>query len=917
MDLGEFEQEKLGSGTVDIVVVIPVFRHSVFVADAVASALAQGTARAYRILIVDDGCPHAETRRIAITLATAYSERVEYTRRINGGLSAARNTGIDYALSRWPSVRAIQFLDADNQIEPMALDRAFTLLMSDPKIGWVYPDIAMFGSIDSYFDYSGPYSILRHLACNLSEAGSMVRREVFEHGCRFDELMRLGYEDWEFWWQCIEAGFTGRHVPFFGLRYRKRPESMLSETERERASVLSYMRRKHHALLAPRSLLAFEALEAPRYAILRAGQAKICSDIRQPGGEIRVAELIHRIEAAYRQPHLHAAPRLIVATSDAVLQLLASMRLDRFVFWWLEQQLSMDRSIHVAAVQIVAMPSTETVTVNRLEHPYWPVLAGGVHLITLSQSVLHSCLKDPQTNWIRSLLTASPEPVTSILRIELPPRLLADPEFPGVSYEFPDVTYGWFDFFQQLHTSVQRPTISFAPAKVRTITPYAEAGDVLTELLESGPLLPVALNSSRDIAFVLPIVAYGGVEKVALHIAEQFRKRGWRCHLVVLAKEAMLSKEWRATFDSIAFFHDNALYEWSEARQYLGTTYPKWVTDGDNRSLEGLLLPMNAVVNFHSGALHGIVSKLRRKGVATAASLHLTDVSIFGREVGHPMLSFGYEHVYDLFVPCSRSLLQWCHALGIPRDKLVVVPNAPAIELTSAEIGGVLARRASRNSRPLRLNVLFLGRLDRQKGLDRLAAIINRSRDVGLSINWRIVGSAVVEPADDGLLREVVHLIEPPVHRQADLAKLYEWADVLLVPSHWEGLPLTILEAAQFGVVPVAAGVGAIEEVVVDRETGFILEDAPCDEFAAGAVRVLAELAEDPSLLARLSRQAGEAMDRTWEAGCREFIERIEAVVAKNAVGVPATGLYADPSEPSGHPQSSSASSSAANHKEE
>ncbi len=49
---------------------------------------------------------------------------------------------------------------------------------------------------------------------------------------RFDETMREGFEDWDFWLQAIAAGFVGRHLPRAGFQYRKRMESMLAESER-------------------------------------------------------------------------------------------------------------------------------------------------------------------------------------------------------------------------------------------------------------------------------------------------------------------------------------------------------------------------------------------------------------------------------------------------------------------------------------------------------------------------------------------------------------------------------------------------------------------------------------------------------------------------------------------------------------
>src|SRR3546814_10517349 len=59
--------------------------------------------------------------------------------------------------------------------------------------------------------------------------------------------MRLGFEDWDFWLQAIGLGYVGRHVESMGLRYRKRPESMLSNSERDRSEILGYMRRKHRS----------------------------------------------------------------------------------------------------------------------------------------------------------------------------------------------------------------------------------------------------------------------------------------------------------------------------------------------------------------------------------------------------------------------------------------------------------------------------------------------------------------------------------------------------------------------------------------------------------------------------------------------------------------------------------------------
>ena len=81
-----------------LAVVIPVYQHSVLLEEAVISALNQETDFTLVIVIVNDGCPMPETHQTCLDFAMAAPDRVCYVKRQNGGLSAARNTGIDHVL---------------------------------------------------------------------------------------------------------------------------------------------------------------------------------------------------------------------------------------------------------------------------------------------------------------------------------------------------------------------------------------------------------------------------------------------------------------------------------------------------------------------------------------------------------------------------------------------------------------------------------------------------------------------------------------------------------------------------------------------------------------------------------------------------------------------------------------------------
>jgi glycogen(starch) synthase len=94
----------------------------------------------------------------------------------------------------------------------------------------------------------------------------------------------------------------------------------------------------------------------------------------------------------------------------------------------------------------------------------------------------------------------------------------------------------------------------------------------------------------------------------------------------------------------------------------------------------------------------------------------------------------------------------------------------------------------------------------------------------------------------------------------ADLSRLYQLADILVVPSRYEPFGLVVLEGMLYGLPIVAAAVGGPREILQDRETGLL--------FAPGNVSALAEnvvrLVEDPALRDRLGAAAAHEVRKKW-----------------------------------------------------
>lgn len=187
-----------------ISVIIPAYNAAAFLRNAIESALRQ-TLPALEILVVDDGS-RDETGRIA----ASYGAPVRCLRRENGGLSAARNTGIEAAQGEW-----LAFLDADDLWPEdhlasqwaVASQTGADLVFSDARVvspqreweswvqrsghGWVssLPDAAF----DDAFN-----RLLRRGSFALPSA-VMVRREIVVQAGGFDEGMRPGPEDLDLW----------------------------------------------------------------------------------------------------------------------------------------------------------------------------------------------------------------------------------------------------------------------------------------------------------------------------------------------------------------------------------------------------------------------------------------------------------------------------------------------------------------------------------------------------------------------------------------------------------------------------------------------------------------------------------------------------------------------------------------------
>ncbi|GAB4490110.1 MAG: hypothetical protein OHK0031_13650 [Anaerolineales bacterium] len=161
---------------------------------------------------------------------------------------------------------------------------------------------------------------------------------------------------------------------------------------------------------------------------------------------------------------------------------------------------------------------------------------------------------------------------------------------------------------------------------------------------------------------------------------------------------------------------------------------------------------------------------------------------------------------------------------------------------------------AARAARPGLLRILFLGSLIPRKGLDTLLTALASLPPQAFSLD--IIGSTAADPPYAAqIARRAARLPFVRLHgalADAPLAEKLAAADLLVVPSSYEGFGIVYLEGMAFGLPAIGTTSGAAAEIISPGLTGYLI--APGDSHTLAAH--LLELAQNRARLAELSRNA-------------------------------------------------------------
>lgn len=218
-----------------IAVIIPAYNYARYLDDCVQSVLDQ-THKADEIIVVDD-----ESTDNTKEVCDKYP--VKYIWQKNKGLSGARNTGIREATSQF-----ILCLDADDMLRPDSI-KEYLELADENTIAQL--GVTLFGAQTATHRPPGAnYESMKRT--NSVYCNSVFPKSLWEKVGGYDEseTMRLGWEDYLFWFECFKAGAVLKTGEYISLLYRRHGSTMTHETTHPNLDkIKAYMKDKHPELL--------------------------------------------------------------------------------------------------------------------------------------------------------------------------------------------------------------------------------------------------------------------------------------------------------------------------------------------------------------------------------------------------------------------------------------------------------------------------------------------------------------------------------------------------------------------------------------------------------------------------------------------------------------------------------------------
>jgi len=209
-------------------IIVPCYKQAQYLPETLDSVMAQ-TYSNWECVIVNDGSPD-NTEEVAQSYCKK-DQRFKYVYRENGGLAAARNTGIRNSKGEF-----ILPLDSDDIILPTFLEKTVNAMINNPNAKLACSDAEHFGAKNDKWPIA-EYSYTSLLFSNPFVCTSLFRRKDYDRTNGYNEKMKKGWEDWDFWLQLLSESDTVINIREHLFLYRAKECSMIIDANKREKEI--------------------------------------------------------------------------------------------------------------------------------------------------------------------------------------------------------------------------------------------------------------------------------------------------------------------------------------------------------------------------------------------------------------------------------------------------------------------------------------------------------------------------------------------------------------------------------------------------------------------------------------------------------------------------------------------------------
>ena len=222
-----------------ISIIIPCYNDAVYIEQSVNSALNQSYSN-IEVIVVDDGS-NEKTKTVLKSIEPKLTKLITQE---NKGQSTARNVGIKEAKGEY-----IVTLDSDDFFEPAFCENAVILLNSDAAIKLISCNTTIIYDNGIKQLYNPKGGMIQSFILNNCALGSVLfKKEDWNTLGGYDETMRKGFEDWEFYIRILKNGGYAAIIPKMLFNYRRRTNSTTTKANNKKYELLNYIYTKHKDL---------------------------------------------------------------------------------------------------------------------------------------------------------------------------------------------------------------------------------------------------------------------------------------------------------------------------------------------------------------------------------------------------------------------------------------------------------------------------------------------------------------------------------------------------------------------------------------------------------------------------------------------------------------------------------------------